>query len=70
MTAARCRVTVDRFRCTGIGLCEASSPDVFEIGDDGLVTLVGEDFDLRRRQELEEAAVNCPTQAITISVIG
>lgn len=70
MTAARCRVTVDKCRCTAIGLCEANSPDVFEIGDDGLITLLSEEFDLERRQELEEAAMNCPTQAITISAIG
>ncbi len=70
MTTTRCRVTVNRSRCTGIGLCEANSPDVFEIGDDSLITLLGEEFDVGRRQELEEAAMNCPTQSITISVIG
>jgi ferredoxin len=65
-----CRVTINRSRCTGIGLCEATSPDVFEIEDDGLTHLRGEEFEIGRRQELEEAAANCPTHAITISVVG
>ncbi len=65
-----CRVTFDSTRCSGIGLCEAVSPDVFEIGDDGLMHLTGEDFAIERRQELEEAALNCPTQSITISAVG
>jgi ferredoxin len=65
-----CAITVDRGRCAGIGLCEAISPDVFEIGDDGQLQLLVESVSLARRQELEEAALNCPTQSITISALG
>jgi ferredoxin len=57
-------------RRAGIALCEAISPDVFEIGDDGLMHLLGEEFDVGRRQELEETALNCHTQSITVSALG
>jgi ferredoxin len=65
-----CQITLDRTRCAGIGLCEAISPDVFEIGDDGQLQLLVDVVEPARRQELEEAALNCPTQSITISTLG
>lgn len=65
-----CRIIFDSSRCSGIGLCEALSPDVFEIGDDGLMHLTGEEFSAQRRQELQAAADSCPTQSITISAVG
>lgn len=66
----RCRVTIDTSRCTGIGLCEATAPGFFELGADGLAHLLEEEVDTTRRQELEEAALNCPTQSITVSAAG
>lgn len=65
-----CRAAIDTTRCTGIGLCEATAPDFFELGDDGLAHLLVEAVDVARRQELEDAALNCPTQSITVSVAG
>jgi ferredoxin len=65
-----CQITLDRGRCAGIGLCEAITPDVFEIGDDGQLQLLVESVGIARRQELEEVALNCPTQSITISTVG
>jgi ferredoxin len=65
-----CQITLDRSRCAGIGLCEAITPDVFEIGDDGQLQLLVESVSIARRQELEEVALNCPTQSITISTVG
>ncbi|MCV7230004.1 ferredoxin [Mycolicibacterium komossense] len=65
-----CRVTIDRSRCTGIGLCEAAAPDLFEIDDDGVAQLIGADVGTDRLPELEEAASNCPTQSIAVSTIG
>jgi len=29
------RIVVDRDRCTGLGMCEAEAPDLFEVQDDG-----------------------------------
>jgi ferredoxin len=60
------RIALDTGRCSSIGLCEATAPDIFEIGPDGalhiLVSEIGED----RRADLEQACENCPTQALSI----
>jgi ferredoxin len=60
------RVVVDRDICQNHGQCVFAAPQVFELDDDGeLVQLqdeVGEDL----RDNVEEAADVCPTQAITI----
>jgi ferredoxin len=59
-------VRVDRDICQNHGQCVFAAPQVFELDDDGeLVQLqdeVGEDL----RDNVEEAADVCPTQAITI----
>ncbi|MFF0284201.1 ferredoxin [Rhodococcus aetherivorans] len=68
MTTGKCRVVVDMSKCSGLGLCEAVSPDVFEIGDDGDLIVHTTSVDAGRTAELQEAAAACPTQAITIEV--
>ena len=60
------RVIVDKTKCSGVALCEAEAPDLFELQDDGsLVQLVerpGED----RREAAEAAVASCPYQALRI----
>ncbi len=34
------KILVDWQKCTGIGICEALSPDTFEVGDDGKLQLI------------------------------
>ena len=60
------RIVVDRSKCSSIGRCEASSPDIFEIGPDGALRILSEDIPEDRRDELEQACENCPTQALSI----
>ncbi len=67
MTA--CRVVFRADRCSGIGLCEAAAPDIFEIGDDGRLQVRAPMVDAARRAELEEAAMNCPTGSFTIEMV-
>lgn len=43
-------------------------PDVFEVADDGMVRVHIQEVDNARRQELEHAALNCPTQAIGVNI--
>ncbi|MGU3500961.1 ferredoxin [Mycobacterium sp. C31M] len=57
-------VRVDGTKCSGIGLCEMTAPEVFEIGDDGQAHVIG-DPDSDRAATLE-AISNCPTGAISI----
>lgn len=60
------RIIVDRTKCSSIGLCEATAPDIFEIGPDGALSILMDDIPEDRRLDLEQACENCPTQALTI----
>jgi ferredoxin len=60
------KIVVDRTKCSSIGLCEATAPDIFEKGPDGALTLLMDDITADRRTDLEQACENCPTQALTI----
>jgi ferredoxin len=59
------RVLVDRERCVGSGTCEALAPDLFEVGDDGVVELLrpnpADDDDAVR-----DAVSACPTGALSL----
>ncbi len=64
-----CRVVVDMGKCSGLGICEAESPDFFEIGDDGQLMVLSYDVSAERRAEVEQAARACPTQAIVVEEV-
>ncbi|CAJ1504504.1 ferredoxin [[Mycobacterium] burgundiense] len=59
-------VAVDLDKCIGTGMCEASAPNVFQVGDDGqaqvrTAKVAPEDLDAAK-----EAVANCPTGALTL----
>jgi ferredoxin len=60
------RINVDTDRCTGHGVCESIADDIFEVGDEGLVHLLVEDFPSARQGDVEEAVAECPAQALSI----
>jgi ferredoxin len=59
-------VRVDPTRCTGIGLCEMSAPDVFEIGDDGQSQVINANPIGDHLAAAQDAVANCPTRALSI----
>jgi ferredoxin len=61
------RIIVDQERCTGIGICESLAPDFFEVGDDGALALIREDFGAGDRAIIEQAVQSCPAQALSIT---
>jgi ferredoxin len=61
------KIEVDRAKCVGLGLCEAASPDHFEVGDDGKLILLDENFTEDERREVEEAVRACPTAALRVA---
>ena len=61
------RIVVDRTKCSSIGLCEATAPDIFEIGADGALNILMDDVPADRRIDLEQGCENCPTQALSIA---
>jgi ferredoxin len=61
------RIVVDRDKCTGLGMCEAEAPDLFEIDDDGSLEVLDERPDEDKRAELRAAVDACPTEALSIA---
>ena len=59
-------VEVDRERCVGSGNCEMLAPDVFEVGDDGMVALLRplEEADI---DDVRDAVAACPTRALAVA---
>jgi ferredoxin len=60
------RIVVDRSKCTGLGMCEAEAPNLFEVEDDGLLKVLNERPGSADRAELEAAVESCPTEALTL----
>lgn len=61
------KIEVDLALCRSYGLCAGVAPDVFELDEEGVLQLLKSDVDEDRRSEMEEAAMMCPTQAISLS---
>ena len=59
------KVHVDMNLCQSHGECVLVAPDVFELGDDDVLTWQ-EDVDESKRAEVQEAVDVCPMMAIRI----
>lgn len=60
------RIAVDYVKCTGLGMCEAEAPDLFEVQDDGSLKVLNETPPEDLRSALEAAVDSCPTEALSI----
>jgi ferredoxin len=60
------KISVDTDRCTGHGVCESLAPEIFEVGDDGIVHLLTADLTEDQRPIIESAVAECPTQALSL----
>jgi ferredoxin len=60
------RIVVDYKRCTGLGMCEAEAPDLFEVQEDGTLLLLRESPGEDAREAAEAAVSSCPTEALRI----
>jgi len=58
-------VKVDFDRCDANGTCAALMPDVFRIGEDGMLEQLATNVDDSREDDLEEAILCCPVGAIS-----
>ena len=58
------KVTIDPAKCSGSGNCCYWAPSVFDLGEDGIATVVGDPTQQEAR--VREAAQHCPTAAIAI----
>lgn len=61
------KVTVDRERCIGAGMCALTAPEVFDQDEeDGRVILLDADPPTAHRA-VRDAATLCPSESITLS---
>ncbi len=60
------RVVVDFKLCQSNGLCMTEAPEVFDLGDDGYLSVLDEHPGPELRSKVHGAAAVCPTAAITI----
>lgn len=60
------KVRVDRDRCQGHGVCAATAPDLFDLGDNGKSVVL---VDVVAREHVDgarAAEASCPELAITL----
>ena len=64
------KATIDESLCSGCAVCEETCPEVFEIGDDGIATVLVETVPSGMEDACRDAAEECPSEAITIEEAG
>ena len=60
------RIELHPDRCASTGGCEAAAPDVFEVGDDGVLVVLRPEPDERDLPDVRTAVRTCPTRALTL----
>ena len=60
------RVEVDQSRCTGLGMCEAEAPHLFEVASDGSLTFLQNALSDADAEAAEAAISACPTEALRL----
>jgi ferredoxin len=60
------RIAVDYDKCSGLGMCESIAPDVFEVEDDGSLTLHLTEVPQGREDDMRQACEACPTEALSL----
>lgn len=52
--------------CIGCGVCESTCPEVFEIGDEGIATVIVDEVPDDAVDSAQEASDGCPVSAIAL----
>ena len=67
MTKHALTVHVDPRLCEGHAICTELSPEIFDLGDEEIVTVTDEHPGEQHRVDVQAAAAACPRQAITVT---
>jgi ferredoxin len=59
-------VVADTGRCMGHGNCVAAAPDIFDLGDDGIVVVSNPQVDEENRGRITDAVNSCPVGVLRI----
>ncbi len=60
------KITVDRVKCTGLGICESLAPNTFEVDENGDLILLTDEVSEDDLQGVREAIAGCPTEALRL----
>lgn len=60
------RVTSDRSRCCGYGLCAQMCPEIYTLDQDGLVVLAMDVVPEGLEESAREGAAACPAEALFV----
>ena len=63
------RVSADRSRCCGYGLCAQLCPQVYKLDADGLVYLESGIVPPELEEEAREGAAACPAEALAVESV-
>lgn len=61
------KISVDRDKCTALGICESIAPAWFEVNDDGDLEVLRDDVPEAERALLDQAVASCPTSALRLT---
>ncbi|MCX4587521.1 ferredoxin [Streptomyces sp. NBC_01481] len=61
------QIRIDHNTCIGSGQCFLTAPGLFIQDDDGYSVLVPGGTETATRQQITEAALSCPVQAIVVA---
>jgi ferredoxin len=61
------KIEVDWGLCESNGVCMGIIPEVFQLGDDDMLTVLQEDVTPENEEQVRDAVRQCPRQAISIS---
>lgn len=60
------RVEVDRDLCESNAVCVGIAPDVFELDDEDLAAIIGDEVPADREELVREAVALCPKVALSL----
>ncbi|MGO8967000.1 ferredoxin [Mycobacterium sp.] len=61
------KIEVDWDLCEANGVCMGIIPEVFQLGDDDMLTVLQSDVTPENEDQVRDAVRQCPRQAISIS---
>ncbi|OYU98952.1 MAG: ferredoxin [Burkholderiales bacterium PBB5] len=64
------RITADRSRCCGYGLCAQMCPELYLLDGDGLIVLATDTVPEGLEESAREGAAACPAEAIVLEPVN
>lgn len=60
------KASIDREGCIGCALCESICPEVFEMDDEGLASVIVDEIPEESEDDALDAAESCPVSVIIV----